>query len=122
MKFLKRAIHPFTFMLAVLALKFIAPIPPAIAADEEGYERVEAGELKLEFTVKTLAFSNGGKCVAIADGAVLRINGHPLAVKGVSNCKLDTEELGPVKLLGTGSFGAQLWLTPAQKAKAKTLK
>jgi hypothetical protein len=111
-----------TVLVAITAAMFIANVHLAFGADKEGYEPVDVNEFKLGLAVSELSFSNGGQCVASASGVELRINDYLLKFKGVSNCKLDTEELGPVKLIGTGPFGAQLWLTPDQKAKAKMLK
>lgn len=108
--------------VATVVFLTVSPWRLSFAADEEGYEPVQPGEFKLGLAVASLEFSNGGKCVASGKGIELRLNEYLLKVTGVSNCKIDTEELGPVKLIPTGPFGAQLWLTPAQKTKAKMLK
>ena len=104
------------------AVMCIDTVHSAVGADSEGYERAESGEFKMTLAVSSLDFTKGGQCVDSASGVELRINGYLLKFKGVSNCKLDTEELGLVKLIGAGPFGAQLWLTPDQKAKARALK
>lgn len=126
---MRRFIGLFFVLLAVLTLNFIVPISNAVAAHSnkvaahsDNYERVDPSEFKLELEAKRLDLSNGGACIAAAEGVIFRINDHLLTVTGASNCKLDTEELGAVKLLGTGPFGMELWLTPAQKAKVKALK
>jgi len=97
---------------------FILFIVPALAQDKEGYEIVQPGEFKLELAAKSLDFTNGGKCVDSGEGIELKINGYLLTVTGVSNCKIYIKELGPIKIM----YGSELWLTPEQKTKAKTLK